>query len=223
MKPLSGQPLLWHVVERCRRAIKADQVIVATSRDPKDDVIEEFCKREGIHYHRGSLTDVLERYVEAAQKFEVQTVVRITSACPLIDPITIDRCIDAFEASGADYVSNVNPERTFPRGLDVEVFSMEALERAHHEATALYEREHVTPYLWQNKRGLFTIGEPIVATSSYRRPYRLCVDYQEDFEVTERIYREFYEGREIIPTLSAIAFLDAHPEIVAMNAGKEPA
>ncbi len=223
MKLLSGKPLLWHVVERCLCAQKAGLVLVATSRDKKDDVIEEFCKREGIAYHRGSLTDVLARYVEAAEKCGAPTLVRITSDCPLIDPVTIDRCIEAFENSGADYVSNVNPKRTFPRGLDVEVFSLEALERAQNEATAPYEREHVTPYLWQNKKNSFTIGEPIVATSSYRRPYRLCVDYQEDFEVLERIYREFYEEGEIIPTLSAIAFLDMHPEIVAINAGKESA
>ncbi|MDO8620290.1 MAG: glycosyltransferase family protein [bacterium] len=217
MKLLSGKPLLWHVVARCKRAKKADVVVVATSRNSEDDAILKFCASENIPCYRGSHDNVLSRYYETAKHLGAETIIRITSDCPLIDPALIDQCIEAFEKGGVDYVSNVNPVRTFPRGLDVEVFSFNALSRAHKEATADYEREHVTPYLWQNKNNQFTIGEPIVATSSYLRPYRLCVDYQEDFDVVERIYREFYEEGEIIPTLSAIAFLDTHPEVASLN------
>lgn len=217
MKLLSGRPLLYHVVARAKRAKKADIVVVATSRNFEDDAIEKFCASETVPCYRGSHDDVLSRYYETAKQVPAETIIRITSDCPLIDPGLIDDCIEAFEKGGVDYVSNVNPERTFPRGLDVEVFSFRALERAHQEAREPYEREHVTPYLWQNKRNLFVIGKPIVATSAYRRPYRLCVDYQEDFDVVERIYREFYEEGEIIPTLSAIAFLDTHSEVAFLN------
>ncbi len=217
MKLLSGKPLLWHVVQRCKRAKRADLVVVATSRNPEDDAIEKFCASETISCYRGSHDDVLSRYYETAKQVPAETIIRITSDCPLIDPGLIDDCARVFEKGGVDYVSNVNPERTFPRGLDVEVFSFRALTQAHEEAREPYEREHVTPYLWQNKNNQFSIGEPIVATSSYRRPYRLCVDYQEDFDVMERIYREFYEEGEIISTLSAIAFLDAHPEVASLN------
>lgn len=218
MKNLFGKPLLFYVVERCRAVKKVGIVIVATSVDKKDDELAGFCRENNIACYRGSLEDVLERYVGAAKECNADIVVRITADCPLIDPIIIDQCLETFEKSDVDYLSNINPKRTFPRGLDVEVFSFRALERAHLEAGTNYEREHVTPYLWQNKKRLFRIGESVMAKEAYLRPYRLCVDYKEDFDVIQRIYGALYKEGEIISTLSAIAFLDANPDAASINA-----
>lgn len=217
MNLLSGKPLLFHVVERAMRTKKADTVVVATSRDSEDDVIETFCAAEAISCFRGSHDDVLARYYETAKHIGVETIIRITADCPLIDPGIIDECIETFERSSADYVSNVNPERTFPKGLDVEVVGMKALTQAYKEAREPYEREHVTPYIWENKKKRFTIGRGVVARPEYRRPYRICVDYAEDFQVLEHIYSALYREGDIIPVLSVFAFLDSHQEVARLN------
>src|SRR3989344_3642737 len=194
MKMLAGKPALWHVVERCRKSKMADKVIVATTVNPEDDVVEKFCLENKILYYRGSSENVLERYYEAAKEAGADTVVRITSDCPLADPSVIDSCIEVFQKSGADYVSNVEPgERTFPRGLDVLVFGFSALEKSYKEADSDYEKEHVTPHIWKNKKGEFKIGPTVTASPEYARDYRLTVDYQDDFRLMEKIYCGFYK------------------------------
>ncbi|MEK7642652.1 MAG: NTP transferase domain-containing protein, partial [Patescibacteria group bacterium] len=122
MKDLSEKPSLWHTVERCRKSKKADIVIVATTTESADDKIANFCEENRIACYRGSLKDVLDRFYETASKFKLTTIIRANSDCPLIDPETIDRCVEEFEKLGVDYISNVVPgERTFPRGLDCEI------------------------------------------------------------------------------------------------------
>lgn len=223
MLRLAGEPVLFHVVERVKRARLIDIVIVATSDQPEDDAIEALCKERGYACFRGSQNDVLSRYAGAALAFDLQTIVRITSDCPLIDPSIADQTVKAFESSQCDYLSNVLPEvRTFPRGLDCEVFSRGAIERAAREATEPYEREHVTPYIHENKKGIFKIGPQFTAPAEYARPkYRLTLDYQEDYEFFKHIYDQFYKPEEIIDVPSVLHYLDEHPEVVAINAARE--
>lgn len=219
MKNLSGKPMLSHVVLRSRASQKAGSVCVATSKEGSDDRIAALCAREGVPCHRGSLTDVLARYADAARDAGAATVIRITADCPLVDPHVVDSCIAAYEASGADYVSNVVPgPRTFPRGLDVEVFSLAALKKAEREASAPYDREHVTPYIWRNDAGAFTIGPAVTASKEYARPYRLCVDYPEDLSLVQKVYELFFVPGELLSVPETLAFLDAHPEWAALNA-----
>ncbi|MBI2454501.1 MAG: glycosyltransferase family protein, partial [Parcubacteria group bacterium] len=159
MKNLSGRPMLWQVITRCQKSKLANQVIVATTERAEDAVIEELCRKMDIPCFKGSLANVLERYYRAATEIRADVVVRITSDCPLIDPVIIDLCLNEFAKNKYDYISNVLPgDRTFPRGLDVEVFSFSALKTAFEKATETLETEHVTPYIWQNKKGHFTIG-----------------------------------------------------------------
>lgn len=219
MKNLAGKPMLWHVMGRCLKSKAADRVIVATTTNTEDDAVEKFCQENNFLYHRGSADNVLERYYEAARKFGADAIVRVTSDCLLIDPAIIDRCILAFQKSGADYISNVVPgERTFPRGLDVEAFKFAALEKAHREASENYEKEHVTPHIWENKKNEFKIGATIQAAPEYARNYRLTVDYPEDFELIEKIYSKFFVPGEIISVPDAIKFLDQNPELLKINA-----
>lgn len=218
MQNISGHPLLFHVAERCRHAKRADRVLVATSTSMDDDVISDFCVRHGFACYRGPRDDVLDRYFGAAQASKADIVVRITGDSPLIDPAIIDECIAAFRESKADYLSNVNPTRTFPRGLDVEVFSFRALENANRESAMPYEKEHVTPYIWENKKGEFVIGPSVTASPAYQSDTRLSVDYPEDLHMIKEIYAALYREGEIVDSKEAIRFLREHPGIAALNA-----
>ncbi len=196
-------------------------VAVATTKNREDDAVVELCRSIGVAWYRGSSENVLERYYEAAEEFGADIIVRVTSDCPLIDPVIIDRCIEALQNSGADYVSNVIPERTFPRGLDVEAFSLFALERAYRQAAEIYEKEHVTPYIWENKKTEFVAGPTIRATSEYARNYRLAVDYPQDFELMEKLYKKFYRPGSLLNVPEILSFLDQNPDWIEINAGCE--
>ncbi|PIR82452.1 acylneuraminate cytidylyltransferase [Candidatus Kaiserbacteria bacterium CG10_big_fil_rev_8_21_14_0_10_59_10] len=222
--PLAGYAALFHVVERVKRAPGIDSVIVATSVAPEDDEIVDFCTEHGYTHFRGSQDDVLSRYFEAAKTGPFDPVVRITSDCPLIDPSVLSELVQNFGAGRYDYQSNIAPNtRTFPRGLDCEIFSFAALERAHREAKNPYEREHVTPYIHENKKEDFVIGPQLVARDIYARPqFRLTLDYEEDYELLSHLYERFYEKKgDILHVPDVLAYLDAHPEMVSLNAFRD--
>lgn len=219
LKNLAGRPMLWHVAERVKRAKLVDAAVVATTTESEDDQVKSFCEAHGIAHFRGSAENVLGRYYEAARQFDADVVVRVTGDCPLIDPEVIDECIRAFRTHRPDYISNVNPgPRSFPRGLDVEVFAFTALEDAFQNAREPYEREHVTPFMWENKDGHFRLGPPVLASAEYASSRRLTVDYPEDFTLMEKIYTILYQEGGIVHVPDALRLLDENPEIAAINA-----
>jgi spore coat polysaccharide biosynthesis protein SpsF (cytidylyltransferase family) len=140
---LQGRPMIQHVVERVSRAKTIDRVVVATSDDPADDDLAALVATFGVGVTRGSVGDVLSRYVLAAREHRADVIVRITGDCPLIDPAIIDMVVSERILQDADYANNVEPP-TFPEGYDVEAFTLECLMRLDAEATQPYEREHVT-------------------------------------------------------------------------------
>ncbi len=172
MVDIAGQPMLWHVIQRARQASLVDQVVVVTTTDPSDDILEQFCQKLGVLCYRGSLPDVLDRYYQAAVLFQADVVIRLTADCPLLDPHILDRTVLAFLGYQPD-VEQIDPidldhiprlsipfdfaanrlpppwKRSLPIGLDVEVCSMSALKRAWKEADQLFQREHVLPYLYE--------------------------------------------------------------------------
>ena len=184
---ICGRPMLWHVVARARRSRLVSKVVVATTDQPADDPIALMCRDEEIPCFRGSEDDVLDRFYRAAQAHSADVVVRITADCPLIDPAVIDEIVSRFKRSDCDYVSNTF-RYTFPDGLDTEVFSFEALERAWREARKPSEREHVTPYL---RTGRFRTAnvESDAPVSGGRQ--RWTVDHPLDLEFVRGIYAEF--------------------------------
>jgi len=195
-----------------------DRVIIVTTLEKEDDVIEDFCRRNDFLCHRGSMDKVLERYYRAASRFGADIIVRVTGDCPLIDPKIIDFCIDRLKKSKYDYISNVFPgDRTFPRGLDVEVFSFSALEKAYKEAKEIYELEHVTPYIWENRNQNFIIGATVVASPQHKRNYRMTVDYLEDLDLIKTIYSALYKPGHIVDSKDAIRFLDENPRVASIN------
>ncbi len=157
MQDIAGRPMIQHVVERASRANSIDKVVVATTTDPSDDILERFCLDKGISYYRGSLTDVLDRFYQAALKYQAEQVVRLTGDCPLLDPALVDRTVAACAGDNSminpsQFATNRLPppwKRTLPIGLDVEVCSFAALQQAWEHADQPYQREHVMPYLYE--------------------------------------------------------------------------
>ncbi len=195
-KVLSGRPLLWHVIERVKRCVRVDEIVLATTVNEKDDVLESFANDNDIKFFRGSEEDVLGRYLGAAREYDIDLIVRITSDCPLIDQGTVDRLIEEHIESGADYSSNTM-KRTYPRGLDAEIFSTALLEDVDKVATEKHQREHVTPYFYQNPLK-FKLNDIVARGKLYHPDFRLCVDTIEDFQLMEIIYARLFVPPEII-------------------------
>jgi spore coat polysaccharide biosynthesis protein SpsF len=212
LRPLLGEPLLTRVVRRVRRAATIDETVVATTTLAGDDTIAELGIVEGWPVTRGSEMDLLARYLDAARAYGAERVVRITSDCPLIDPALIDDVVAALAAGGADYASNTLEPRTFPRGLDVEVMTMDALESAGREDRDPASREHATPYLYRHpeRYRLTAVRNPVDESG-----HRWTVDTPEDFELVRRIYEEL--GRDDFGWLDALAVVDAHPDWSDLN------
>lgn len=178
MMPVCGKPLLGHMLDQLQHSKKLNRLIVATP----DEAIADYAK-DRVDVYVGDERDVLGRYFEAAKAFNAEVVVRLTADNPLIDPVLVDEVIEQFEAGEWDYLSNTG-DRCFPRGMDVEVFTMAALEKTHREAKAPDEREHVTLYMYQNP-DRFRIG-------SYH--YRLTVDTQDDFSFVKNIIERLQDN-----------------------------
>ncbi|MEA4907849.1 MAG: glycosyltransferase family protein [Anaerolineaceae bacterium] len=218
LKDIAGKPMLGHVVERVCQAKGVDEVVVATTTAPDDAAIEEYCRAQGIPVYRGSLYDVLDRFYQAALQYQADVVVRVTADCPLIDPGVIDLTLDAFHASGADFAANRLPppwKRTYPIGLDTEVCSLAALERAWKEATQAYQREHVMPYLY-DQDGRFKVQ--VVDHDPDYGALRWTVDTPEDLEFVRRVF-QLLDGSQVFTWLDILALTQQHPELAAINAG----
>lgn len=214
LKPILGEPMLARHIERLRRATRIGQLLVATSTEASDDALATLCATLGVHCHRGSLNDVLDRFYQAALPYAPDHVIRLTGDCPLADPAVIDACIDFHLAGDYDYTTNAL-QPTFPDGLDVEVFRFRCLEEAWKEATLTSEREHVTPFIHQ-RPARYRIGHYKQARDLSW--LRWTVDQPEDFEVVERIYAALYPHNPAFTTDDILAFLGAHPEIARLNA-----
>jgi len=209
---IENRPMLWHVIQRVKRARLVDRVVVATSIAPADDVIEKMCQENDVPCYRGSENDVLDRYYHAARAEKAAQVVRITADCPLIDPEVIDRVVRRFQRGDLDYASNAMV-RTYPDGLDTEICSFFALERAWHEATKASEREHVTPYLRSEK---FRTGNVENDSVSYYQHYRWTVDEAADLEFIRAVYKAFRE-RESFLMKDVLDLIEKTPGLEKMN------
>jgi spore coat polysaccharide biosynthesis protein SpsF len=189
--PIAQQPMLARVVSRVRRASLIDEIIVATTSDFSDEQIVQFCGDEGVPCYRGDPYDVLDRYYQAARQTQADIIVRITADCPMIDPVEIDRVIRAFLDNGVDFAANRLPppfKRTTPIGMDTEVCTFSALERAWREADQPYQREHVMPYLYDTA-GRFKVLHVIMQPDLGN--LRFTVDTPEDLQLANEIYAAF--------------------------------
>lgn len=210
---IGDQSMLARVVRRAQRAKTLDSVVVACSTEHGDEAIVRECDRLGIKHHRGSDSDVLDRYYQTSQAFPSDAYVRITSDCPLIDPEVIDKVVSHFGSGGFDYASNT-VKRTYPRGLDIEAFTAQGLARSWREAKEPYQRVHVTPYFYQNP-DLFKLG--YVQQELDQNEMRWTVDTPDDL----RFVREVYERLKKSDGFSwrdVLKLLEREPGLVAINA-----
>lgn len=215
MKPILGKPLLGLLVERVRRSQFASKFIIATTVSAEDDVIADWCLRNGFPLFRGSEEDVLGRFYEASMQFPGDPIIRITADCPLIDPVVIDRVVKFYIEGQAsyDYVSNTI-ERCFPRGMDVEVFSLKCLHQAAHEARLPGEREHVTPFIYTHPER-YRIGQLLDKRNASQ--YRLCVDTAEDYVLVSKIFEALYPKNPYFTLEDVLDLLHIHPDWNAIN------
>ncbi len=209
-----NKPLLQYQLERVKRSKLIDEIVVSTTLNDSDLPITELCAQLGISYFRGSELDVLSRYYETAIKHQADIVVRLTSDCPLIDPEIIDHVINEYLNNSFDYISNTQV-RSYPRGMDTEVFSLEKLKLAFLNGEKEYEREHVTPHFYLNKN-VFTIGQ-VINEHNYSN-YRLTVDTKEDFELISLLLKKLYIINEDFTLAEIITELEENPSLAKINA-----
>jgi spore coat polysaccharide biosynthesis protein SpsF len=208
-----GKPLLQHQVERVRRAARIDELVVATSTDASDDALHALCESIGVRCHRGSLDDVLDRFIGAAKHSSPEYVVRLTGDCPLADPQVIDKVIAAAQQPGVDYASNaLHP--TFPDGLDVECMRHEVLQQAAREARKPSEREHVTPFIHTQPQR-FALRD--VKSDVDRSHLRWTVDEPADFVFVSQVFEYLYPSTPAFGLDDILEFERAHPEIARIN------
>jgi spore coat polysaccharide biosynthesis protein SpsF len=217
--PLAGKPVLERMIERVRASNVLFELVVATTKDPDDDSIVTLCRKIDVRYYRGHATDLIERHQGAAALVEADALVKIPSDCPLIDPRVIDRVLGFWMKYEGyyDYVSNLHPP-SYPDGNDVEVLGMDTLAIANAEATRLFEREHLTPYIWERPER-FRIGNVMWERElNYSLRYRWTLDYREDYQFMSAVYEHLLQERGPLFSLDDILeHLQRYPDLAKIN------
>jgi spore coat polysaccharide biosynthesis protein SpsF len=211
---LGGQSVLQRVVSRACRCPHLHEVVVATSTAAQDDAIVAACRTLGVCCFRGNEQDVLDRYLCAAEAYRAEVCVRITSDCPLLDPEVSGHVIECFLGADpvVDYASNKIPQ-SYPRGLDTEVFSIDALRRAHRLATQAYERTHVTIFMYEHPRDFKLLS---VVSDTNRADWRWTVDTQEDLEFIRTVYARL-DSTGQFGWRDVVALLEREPQLREIN------
>ncbi len=215
MKRICDKPVIQHIWERLKLSQTIDQIVVATTTNPKDEEIVELCCHESLPFYRGSEEDTLSRYYEAATTFGGQIIVRVTSDCPLIDPFILDAMIQLYKTSPYACVSNAGlnqSHRTFPRGLDAEIFGYNVLKEAQEKSDQPYQREHVTPYIYEHFPSIYYYKNDI----DYSH-YRWTLDTNEDLALMEAIYEDLYHGKPDFFLKEILALFKKKPWLQEIN------
>jgi len=208
-----GEPMILHQLRRLKKSIFLDNIIVATSNEKSDDNLATVCADAGYRVYRGSLDDVLDRFVQAIKNDFCDHVVRLTADCPLTDPNVIDEIAKQHLQRKNDYTSNTLPP-TFPDGLDAEIFTISALLNAWENAFLPSHREHVTSYIYNNPE-IFTIDN--YANNRDLSQMRWTVDEVEDFDFVTQVYKNLYPSKADFNMDDILTLLDNRPDIVAKN------
>jgi spore coat polysaccharide biosynthesis protein SpsF len=230
---IAGQPMLSRVYVRTARAKTLNEVVFATTTDPSDDPVAEYCDFAGIPFTRGSLYDVLDRYYQAAKSAKADIVVRITADCPVIDPELIDNVVNTLIEGEYDFACNRLPppwSRTYPIGLDVEACTFKVLQKAWKEAKEPQHREHAMPYFYEGvkltnfNRQLQTGTSPrgynvaLLHHTTDFGDYRWTVDTPEDLQFMREVYSRF-DGRDDFTWKEVLDLVHDEPQLMEINAG----
>ncbi len=212
---IAGQPMLAHVVRRLTHSSRINEIVVALTTDTADDVVEMFCRDSKIKIFRGESHDVLDRYYQTARSFQADCIVRITSDCPLIDPQVVDHVIREFKDTSAALDGATNClRRTYPRGLDCEVFGFSALERCWRLAEKDYCREHVTIYMYEHPE-LFKMKN--VEYKEDLSFYRWTVDEELDLKLVREIYLRLRSAKEMFFMQDILEVFERDPALKHIN------
>lgn len=215
---LGAKTVLEHVVARVEKSNVIDTIVVATSVLPQDDIIYDLTQKIGVACHRGSEDNVLSRYYEAAISHQADIIVRITADCPFLDPVLLESMMISFcearnNADPIDYLSN-SLERSYPRGLDIEIFTMHALTQAFHQADQDYQKEHVTPYINQHPN-LFILGN--YANQHNLSEHRWTLDTEEDYLFISSVYNKLCVNNDYFTTDDLLDLLQKEPWLSELN------
>lgn len=209
-----NKSVLEFMFNRVKKSKKIDTIIVGTSIDKSDDAIEHVCKKNNINCYRGSLHNVLDRFYQATQAFKpISHVVRLTGDCPIHDPIVIDAVIEHALSTKADYTCNTNPP-TFPDGLDCEVMTCDTLETTFNNATTSFEKEHVTPYIYQHPEKFNC--ENMLAEQNFSN-YRFTLDETKDLEFISNVVNALHDKKPTFTFQDVIHLLKNKPEWIMLN------
>jgi spore coat polysaccharide biosynthesis protein SpsF len=216
LRRVLGKPMLELLIERLRRARRIDQIVVATTDNPADDLIEELARRLDVGCFRGSEEDVLDRVLRAARSVAAEVIVEITGDCPLIDPEVVDRLVEVYLTHNYDYVANVL-RRTYPDGLDTQVFATAVLAEVASRTQDPADREHVSLHIYEHPERYKLHNVESNLPEKYWH-LRLTLDTPQDFELIAAIYNELYPRNPAFTLDDVLRLLDRRPELLALNA-----
>lgn len=215
MMEVCGKPMLALMVERLSRVLTLDGIVIATTVNATDDPIAALANELGVGSYRGSEENVLSRVVGAAQEYKADIVVRTTGDCPLIDPEIVNRVIEAYLNGDADYVTNTL-ERSYPIGMDVEVFSRAVLEEISERTSLAEDLEHVTPYLYKHPE-IYRLQNVAVPMSLYDPALRLTLDTEDDLKLIRIILTALYPQNTAFTLDDVVDFIRTNPELRNLN------
>ncbi len=220
MLEVCNKTFLAHMIDRIKHSKTLDEIVIATTKNKTDDIIEEFCKESNIFCYRGSENDLLDRYKMAADAVSANTIVRLTSDTPLMDPAIIDKIVRIYQNNDYDLVSNNFPlPITYPNGMNVEVFSHEILNEININAKKHSDREHVTFFIWMHP------DKYKIHKVDYEKDvsqYRFNLDYYEDYIFLKSVFEGMYNLNPNFTMEDVIDWLKIHPEIIKLNASIKP-
>lgn len=216
LKKLNGISVLECLLDQLNFSRQLNDKVIATTINSNDDIISKFCESKNIKWYRGSQDNVLDRYYQCAKKFSFDTIVRITSDCPLIDPYVVDKVINFYSKNSYDYVNNFF-KRTYPYGNDVEIFSFDVLEKVWNNATKHSDKEHVTPYIYNNP-DKFSIGW--IENKENLSNFHWTVDRIEDLIFVQKIFNKISNRPILIKDI--IRLIKDEPSLLEINKNTNP-
>ena len=217
LKEICGKTILHHEIDRLKKCKEIDEIVIATTDKKDDDKIVNEAKKLSVKYFRGSENDVLSRFYYSAKENNADIIVRVTSDCPCIDFEILDKMLiyfkEKYKEKQVDYLSNTI-KRTYPRGYDIEIFTFSALEKSYINAKKEYEREHVTPYIYDKTNNFLKL--PFENKDDYSE-YRVTLDTIEDFIVIKNIFENLYYKNPYFKLNDVVQYLNDNLHIVDIN------
>jgi spore coat polysaccharide biosynthesis protein SpsF len=215
MLPLAGKPMLEHIIERIKKSLLVEKVIVATTKEIADDCIENFCIKKSYLCYRGSTNNIVERILGAVTPYQPEYLLQATGDNPLIDPVHIDKTLKILIDQKADFASN-NATQTFPIGYDVRTFTYAALQKVRESTIDPVDLVHGSYYIYRNPEIFPCVSW--TATKEFKAPqYRLTVDEADDYELIKKIYASLYQEDPVFGYEKVFRFLKENPELAKIN------